>query len=164
MADPHLILCGSAARTSRAAIWRSAPRVELRLGTGRCDVHLRIEHLSRPLKAPPTDVLADLLEVAAFVYAADHTVSRGGTREFEYGRRWRRHFRFEIPIRCLEVWRNPDVVAVLRETLGFLSDDDYEFSFSRYIDPPPLDRYLFEQVDAAGFEEVTLLSGGLDSL
>src|SRR5262249_8050253 len=54
----------------------------------------------------------------------------------------------------------------LRETLGFLSDDDYEFGFARLKDPPRLDSYLFDTTkpDAGGFEEVVLFSGGLDSL
>jgi 7-cyano-7-deazaguanine synthase in queuosine biosynthesis/DNA-binding winged helix-turn-helix (wHTH) protein len=166
MADPHLILCNGAALTSREGRWRNAPQVRLNLGDGPADVHLHLHHLTRKLFVGVSGVFTDLLEIAALVYSADQAVSRGGTREFEYGRRWRRHFRFEVPVRCLEVWSRPEVVAALRSRLGFLSDDDYEFGFTRLENPPPPDRYLFDETgrDAHDFEEVVLFSGGLDSL
>jgi hypothetical protein len=113
------------------------------------------------------DVAADLVELAAFVYAADQAITRGGTAEFEYGERWRRHFRFEVPVRCPAVWGRRDVLEALAGTLGFLSDDDYEFAFTQHSNPPSLDRYLFDQtgVESVGnFEEVVLFSGGQDSL
>jgi hypothetical protein len=59
------------------------------------------------------------------------------------------------------------VGGALVETLSFLSDDDYEFGFTRHPDPPPLRRYLFQDCsDYSGREiqEVLLFSGGLDSL
>jgi hypothetical protein len=164
VADPHLILCNGAALTSREGRWREAPRVRLRLGDGPRDVHFSLHHLTRKLFKGVSGVFTDLLEVATFVYSADQAVSRGGTREFEYGRRWRRHFRFELPVRCPEVWCRPEVTAELRETLGLLSDDDYEFAFTRHPNPPPPDRYLFEETDVDDFEEVIPFSGGLDSL
>jgi hypothetical protein len=113
------------------------------------------------------EVATDLLEVAAYVYAADQVVTRGGTREFEYGDRWRRHFRFVIPVRRPDVWQRPEVAGPLADTLSFLADEAYEFVFVRHTNPRPLDRYLFDHVDAAeaeGVQEVVLFSGGLDSL
>jgi hypothetical protein len=116
--------------------------------------------------ASPPDEVIDLLELAAYVYTADQAVTRGGTREFDYGSRWRRHFRFEVPVRRPEVWGQREVTAALTETLSFLSDDDFEFAFMRYRDPPPVERYLYGEVAEEGgdFEEVMLFSGGLDSL
>jgi hypothetical protein len=137
------------------------------MGNGRDDVHLRIDHITGAMCAGLPDVAADLVELASFVYAADQAVNRGGTKEFEYGRHWRRQFRFEVPVRRVDKWRQPEVVDVLAATLGFLSDDDYEFGFAPYRNPPPMTRYLFEQSgDSKGhdFEEVLLFSGGLDSL
>ncbi len=164
MADPYVILCGGTVLTSRERRWCAAPRVCLRIGQGRHDVHLGLHHLTRKLFMGVSGVFTDLLEVAAFVYSADQAVSRGGTRAFEYGRRWRRHFRFEVPVRCPEVWQRPEVNAALKETLGLLSDDDYEFVFKLHPNPPPPDRYLFDEADVGDFEEVIPFSGGLDSL
>src|SRR5262245_57867187 len=109
MANQRLVLCGGARLTTTARAWRNAPTVPLCLGEGRTDVHLRVEHVTRKLLAGLPDVAADLLELAAFVYVADQAVGRGGTREFEYGRKWRRHFRFEVPVRAFGVWSRPDV-------------------------------------------------------
>jgi hypothetical protein len=165
MAERHLVLCGRTSAKKLGRDWQSAPVVRLRLGEGRNDVHLRLEHLSQRLCANLPGVAVDLLEIAAYVYAADQAVTRGGRVEIEYGRRWRRHFRFEIPVRCLDIWRRADVHAALTEALSFLSDDDYEFNFTRLRTPPPLSRYLFDVLESEqDFEEVILFSGGLDSL
>jgi len=164
MADRRLILCGSAELAAGQRTWAAVPELRLRLGREKGRVHLRLEHLTRSMCANAPDEVVDLLEVAAYVYAADQAVTRGGTRQFDYGGRWRRHFRLEIPVRRPEVWRRREVIDALTETLGFLSDDDYEFGFSRLTAPPPLQRYLFDEGDGGDFEEAMLFSGGLDSL
>jgi 7-cyano-7-deazaguanine synthase in queuosine biosynthesis len=141
--------------------------VSLRIGSGRDEVHVAIDHITRRTCAALPPIAADLIEVAAYVYAADQAVSRGGDATFDYGDRWRRHFRFEIAVRCPDVWSRPEVTEVLTETLGFLSGDDFEFAFARHPDPPALDGYLYDRTNDAsqsGFEEVQLFSGGLDSL
>jgi DNA-binding response OmpR family regulator/7-cyano-7-deazaguanine synthase in queuosine biosynthesis len=167
MCNRHLVLCGGAHRTSRHRSWPVGTTLRLDIGDGPTDVHLRVEHLTRRMCVNLPDVAIDLLELAAYVYAADQAVRRGGTREFEYGSHWKRHFRFEVPVRCPEVWQRPPVVAALTETLGFLSEDDFEFGFAPLANPPPLDRYLFDPSAPASdrdFAEVILFSGGLDSL
>jgi 7-cyano-7-deazaguanine synthase in queuosine biosynthesis len=131
-------------------------------------VHLRIDHISKKLGQSLPAVVVDLLELAAYIYVADQAVSRGGVKAFEYGQRWRRHFRFEVPVRCPDVWRSPRVNEALVQVLSDLSDDDYEFGFARYKNPPRLERYLFDEIEARpeshGYREVLLFSGGLDSL
>jgi DNA-binding response OmpR family regulator len=137
------------------------------VGTGKRDVHLKIEHLSKLLCASLPEVAADLLEIAAYVYAADQMVSRGGLKEFEYGERWCRHFRFEIPVRRPEVWRRQEVVTTLADTLSFLADEVYEFGFTRHQNPSALGGYLFHDAapeETEGIQEVIPFSGGLDSL
>ena len=164
MPNDHLVLCGPAKLTSRKKEWREARTHRLQIGTGKEHVHLKIEHITRKMAAQLPAAAIDLVEIAAYVYSADQVVTRGGTKEFEYGQKWRRNFRFEIPVRCPELWNHPEIQQRLAEVLGFLSDDDYEFHFSRYAKPPRLDRYLFDQSDdEADFEEVILFSGGLDS-
>jgi hypothetical protein len=166
-ANEYLVLCGSAHLTSRLPLWCDRRPLRLCLGRGSGRVRLRIRHLTEGTCARAPAVAVDLVEIAAFVYAADQAVSRGRTGRFDYGTRWRRRFRFEIPVRCPGVWRRPDVSAALAETLGFLSDDDYEFGFTRLENPPPLRGYLFDRADeeeGEGVREVLLFSGGLDSL
>jgi 7-cyano-7-deazaguanine synthase in queuosine biosynthesis len=105
--------------------------------------------------------------LAAYVYTADQAVTRCGSSSFDYGESWLRHFRFEVAVRCPEVWDEPAVHAALVETLGFLSGDHYEFGFTRHPDPPKLEGYLFgpeTELGSVGFDEVLLFSGGLDSL
>jgi hypothetical protein len=167
MAEQRLVLCGGTPPGPLPRPWQHAQAVPLRLGRGRSDVHLMLSHVTRPMAARLPAAAVDLLELAAYVYAADQAVGRGGRRQFEYGDRWRRHFRFEVPVRCPEVWVRPGVAAALAGVLGFLSDDDYEFAFRRLRNPPPLEGYLFEAPGrdaAADCEEVVLFSGGLDSL
>jgi 7-cyano-7-deazaguanine synthase in queuosine biosynthesis len=110
------------------------------------------------------DVALDLLELAAFVYAADQSVTRGGTTKIDYGDGWRRHFRFEVPVRCPELWARPEVRAALTGALEFLTDDVYEFAFHEVRNPRRSDSYLFEGSPGNKYEEVVLFSGGLDSL
>jgi 7-cyano-7-deazaguanine synthase in queuosine biosynthesis len=169
MATDRLVLCGGARLTAHRPPWQGATPLRLSIGRGRRDVHLNLYHLTRRLVAGLPAEVTDLLEIAAYVYAADQAVTRGGPREFEYGDRWVRNFRFEIPVRRLDLWTDPEVDALLRDTLGFLTDDAYEFGFVRHPNPPPADRYVFDGIDPdptgeGTCEEVLLFSGGLDSL
>src|SRR4051812_345348 len=127
MAEKHLVLCGESTKAP-AKGWSDAPTLVLKFGPNKSDVHLKIEHLSRRLCSNLLPQAVDLVEIAAYVYAADQAIGRGGTKTFEYGCKWRRHVRFEIPVRKPDFWERPDVLDELCRTLGFLSDDDYEFS------------------------------------
>jgi 7-cyano-7-deazaguanine synthase in queuosine biosynthesis len=132
-------------------------------------VNLKIRDFSARMAQDVPPVLADLLELAAYVYCADQFAGRGGDTMPDLGRKWRRPFRFQMPVRCLEVWNRSDVQDLLVETLGFLSDDDYAFEFVRHPEPAPrgLQHHLdFTASVDRGFipEDVILFSGGLDSL
>jgi hypothetical protein len=167
MADPHLILCGGAGLSRRAAPWTTARLHALQIGKEDRDVHLDLGRLTRRIVTGLPDVAADLVELAAYVYSADQMVHRGGPKEFEYGQKWVRHFRFEIPVRRPDVWRRPDVTAALTSTLGFLTDDRYEFGFTRHPAPVTLGNYVTDELSydyPTDWEEVMLFSGGLDSL
>jgi 7-cyano-7-deazaguanine synthase in queuosine biosynthesis len=130
-------------------------------------VNLRLEDLSRPLADVIPDQLVDLLEIAAYVYCADQFTSRGTNLMTDMGVRWRRRFHFRIPVRCSHVWRQPEVGMVLRDTLNFLSEDEFEFDFAEAKDSLPFQSYLdFGDPSAQVIspDEVILFSGGLDSL
>jgi hypothetical protein len=131
------------------------------------NVVLRIEDIRRALLADLEDHMADLLEIASYVYAADSAISRGGRTGARMGERWRRSFVFDIPVRCPGIWESEPVVRALSETLGFLSDDDYRFRFRQADVPPePAGYFEFGGNDAGAFlpHDVVLFSGGLDSL
>lgn len=131
------------------------------------NVRLQISDISRRLLVNIPDVLIDLLEVAAYVYAADSAISRGGKVSRHMGEEWRRNFRFLIPVRMPELWSSEPVVSALVDTLSFLSDDDYTFEFHLLADPPPTEAYFeFPESEETAFtpDEVVLFSGGLDSL
>lgn len=165
MADPVLVLCGGAPTPRRPA--KDQPTLRLTIGPGRDQVHLGVARLSAQLLARAPAVEADLLEVAAYVYAADQALTRGGTKEFEYGELWRRSLRFRVAVRRPDVWAAPAATDALRAALGFLTDDEYEFEFTQAAGAPGLDGYLTEApADPAApeVEEVVLFSGGLDSL
>ncbi|AMV25207.1 7-cyano-7-deazaguanine synthase [Gemmata sp. SH-PL17] len=169
MADPQLVLCGGVRAAHAPRPWRAAARTHaLAIGPGPRDVHLEINQLSRAMGRGLSDLDADLLEVAAYVYTIDQVVSRGGTVAIDYGARWRRHLRCVVPVRCPELWNQPRALGALRRVLLFMTDDaEWEFAFVRAPAPAPRARYLLDLVDppdGTEFEEVVLFSGGLDSL
>lgn len=168
MSEPARIVCGPGRVPAPVGRWRNTKTIRLRIGSGRRDVHLRLDRLTDSLAASAAAVCVDLLELASYVYAADQALARGGTRQFDYGDRWRRTLRFEVPVRRLEVWNRPDVTATLSECLRELTDDlAVEFHFRSGGSLPSLRQYLFDGVPAAAhhdFEEVIPFSGGVDSL
>jgi hypothetical protein len=111
------------------------------------------------------DVLLDLLEIAAYIYCADQQSSRGSDKLKEHGRDWRRVMNFTIPVRQPELWSSATVNDALCETLGFLSEDAYTFSFERAQDPLAGREMYFPELVHGSFvpDEVALFSGGVDS-
>jgi 7-cyano-7-deazaguanine synthase in queuosine biosynthesis len=141
--------------------------VRLQLGEGDSDVHLKISNITDALASELPEVLTDLVEIASYVYCADQAVTRGGDGVVAFGHKWRRHFSFHIPVRNPEIWSSEAVSTELRRTLGDLSEDEYDFHFSKQTDPMPMQKYLeFDPAtgEAGAIDEVILFSGGLDSL
>ena len=161
---PHLVVCQNAAAPTAWSRGVKRP-IRLVLGTGDRHVHLRMAGVTRALQATLPPVAHDLVEIATFVYVADQAVSRGGTKEFEYGARWRRRFRMVVPVRVPDLWSQGPVRSALADALAFMTDDDgYEFHFTP-ARPVASERRLFDEVAAdPAIEEVCLFSGGLDSL
>jgi 7-cyano-7-deazaguanine synthase in queuosine biosynthesis len=162
MAKPeHIVLCGGA----------SASRIgagvhHLALHGPKQNVRLRVQDISKRLVGNIPDELADLLEVASYVYAADSAISRGGPSGARMGAQWRRTFRFVIPVRCPNLWASAPVSSALIETLGFLSEDDYHFEFTSLNESVQTQAYFeLPSEGDEGFtpDEVILFSGGLDS-
>ncbi len=162
LTNKHLVLCSGASAKPRG----DKNLLTLNLHGASANVRLEIEDISRRLLANLSDVHADLLEIASYIYAADSAVTRGGKTDSHLGAKWRRKFRFVIPVRQPKLWSSDPVIAALVETIGFLSDDDYEFEFRPLKTPPPVETYFpLSGAKDAKFtpDEVILFSGGLDS-
>ncbi|MDZ4754592.1 MAG: hypothetical protein SGJ09_06415, partial [Phycisphaerae bacterium] len=140
--------------------------VKLRTYGPHKNVRLKLDHLGRQLNRNLPDRLIDLVEIAAMVYIADQIAHRGADDVESMGANWRRHLRFEIPVRDHGFWTKSEVRSALVDLLSFLSEDCYEFVFSKFRSPPALDQYLEFGVDGAHAppQSVILFSGGLDSL
>lgn len=136
--------------------------VNLDVAGPHANVHLKISNLSKAMVQNVPDVLTDLLELAAYVFAADQAVGRGSPHST--GKQWRRRFSFNVPLRLPDLWSRTDVTTALVDTLSFLSDDDYEFSFSTLKSPPPVQLYLELLETGLEADQVLLFSGGIDSL
>lgn len=169
MTNERVILCGGAMPADPSPPGHRAP-IELMLWGDRRpgrNATLKLSDITERMAANLPARFIDLLDIAAYVYCADQAASRGGKGLCNYGASWRRNLRFHVPVRDEDFWRAQDVRDSLEATLGFLSDDNYEFTFSRLRDPPPLDGYFeFGKSDrrSRSVDEVLLFSGGLDSL
>jgi hypothetical protein len=107
--NEHLVLCSGATARTRS----DEKLLTLDLHGASANVRLEIEDISRRLLANLSDVHADLLEIAAYIYAADSAVSRGGKTDSHLGAMWRRKFRFIIPVRQPGSWSSDTVTAAL---------------------------------------------------
>ena len=109
----------------------------------------------------------DLLEIAAYTYAADRLVKRGRRHAVEF-HSWSRRIHLRTKVRDLEFWQRSDVQETLRGCLEFMTgDSEFSFSFEGGHTTPPtslFDREDFECPAESRDTEVTLFSGGLDSL
>lgn len=128
------------------------------------DTNLRLQNLSHALLARVEERAADLVRLAAYVYAADQLVSRGGLKDV-YGRHWQREFMLVVPVGEPRFWNLDEVRARLGRVLSFLSGDRWHFFFCQG-DPEaqqlPLD--MAEGVPLGDPDCVALFSGGADSL
>ena len=133
-------------------------------GAGK-NVNLRIDYISRTMLGNVPDLLIDLLEVASYVYCADQRLRRGSDKLTNFGEDWRRSLHFSIPVRQLNAWQDADVQDQLAKTLGFLSDDSYEFTFRQAEAPAqPKELYFSDLIDTTfEHDQVALFSGGIDS-
>lgn len=167
MSERYRFRCGHLSALRARGPWADVEPKRLPISRRTADIHLNASNLTRALVGNLDGFVWDLLDLAAYVYVADQMVCRGGRKEFEYGQKWRRHFRFEVAVRDPERWNRPEVLDALVETLTFLSDDDFEFAFLESTKAPVVEDYFFEDWDdplAHTYRETVLFSGGVDSL
>jgi hypothetical protein len=128
-------------------------------------VGLELEAVSKLFADNVPDVLADMLEVAAYVYASDRLSGRGSPMLTDMGADWRRKILLKIAVRSPARWEAP-VKTALVEALGVLSDDIWDFEFLQTERRTGIQPYLgFSDPQAQVIDPdiVMLFSGGLDS-
>lgn len=158
-----VLLCNGATATGSAG--RRTMSLEYRPTAPSRNVSLSLPGFSGTVFHLPDRTL-DLLELAAYVFAADRMVRRGTRRQLEY-RAWARSLHFVMRVRDAAFWSSPAVQDALVEALLFMSgDQDYSFSFEPGHETPPASLFDSPQFarSARGDTQVLLFSGGLDSL
>lgn len=164
--NDHVVVCGE------ASVPKSYQGSLLHLHLyGSDDSHkvtFEIEDIRKSIFSDVADRLRDLLDIASYVFAADQVSLRGANEVETFGANWRRRFRFVVPVSDVDFWRAPDTKQCLEKTLGFLSDDLYDFEFVPSPKRPSLLGFLknfSNEGQASGRpEQVIMFSGGLDSL
>lgn len=127
-------------------------------------VDLRIGALSKTLVERLPDKVIDLIEIAALVYAVDSSVSRGGLVDAQMGAKWHRQFDVEMAVRCPTLWNDTALKQNLEETLMFLSDDRFRFTFVQNAEPGNSSKYFdFGDDNKWKADSIVMFSGGLDS-
>jgi 7-cyano-7-deazaguanine synthase in queuosine biosynthesis len=127
------------------------------------NVNLDINEITKQFADNIPAVLIDLLELAAYIYAADQACKRGA--ESDVGEKWRRTLVFHLPVRAPDVWNKPAVISALGKLLNFLSEDNVTFYFYPLNDQEPKHQMFMGKFSPRLLvDEVVLFSGGLDSL
>ena len=167
MQDKRYIICGNASAKGISDDPKRDLRLRLSGKEGQGNITLRIEDIhSKMVRSVPTQ-FHDLLEIATYVYSADQAIKRGADDVDNFGDGWRRDLHFVVPVRNLDFWRSANVLATLQSTLGFLSDDNYQFDFVQMDQDHTIQEYLEFNDTQQLFglpEQVVMFSGGLDSL
>ena len=108
----------------------------------------------------------DLLEMAAYVFAADRLTHRGSREAVEY-QSWSRSLHFIMKVRDYEFWRQPSVSTALASALRFATGNhNYEFTFQAGHATSPTSLFDSESFSMShdGDLSIMLFSGGIDSL
>lgn len=170
MIEPRLVLCSGVAGPAEGDRVDGRKVVRLDALGHDANVHIRLEDVARVLLRRLTPRLVDFLEIAAYIFSADAATSRGTQwSDEESTEAWSRDFHFVIPVRDPAFWSREDVGALLNQTLIFLANDRFAFTFPPLVADRPAQEYLdlgrdwddwpFDEVD-----RVLMFSGGLDSL
>lgn len=127
-------------------------------------LNLRLDLLGGRLLTDLDGLPGDLVRIAAYAYAADQMVSRGG-RVDVHREGWRRALALCVPVSEPAFWSDPPTDAALRAALGFGTWDTWRFAFSPR--PPgwvPVPIGWDEHALEGHPDAVALFSGGTDSL
>lgn len=123
--------------------------------------YINDDSVAKLLGATLSPILADLVDVAAAIHIADRLAVRQGNAP----ETWRRQFRVDIPVRCLNDWRRPEVMESLCRVLAFLTGDGWEIRFSARPARLRTSESQTQLFSPEGDQQirVSLFSGGLDA-
>ena len=158
----HTFFCG----TDPPAKTPKNGRVLSAHGRGR-NIELDPLPISRRLTTEIPTRLLDLIDIATYVFTADRITSRGGKVAQGMGKEWRRTLKFNIAVRDPAHWAQPELVLAMRDVLGFMSEDNFDFEFTRLEHAPDPQAYFpfsDDAVASGASAPVVLFSGGLNSL
>jgi hypothetical protein len=125
-------------------------------------VNLKIEGLKHKVIGAIHPRVDDLIRIAAFVYAADLEISRGGLADVHLVR-WKRNVTLCIPVNDVVFWAKHEVRTALIDALMFATEDWWSFHFTQ-DGPNQLTLDMDSTLAAATPDCVVLFSGGTDSL
>jgi hypothetical protein len=170
MIEPRLFLCSGATLARNDPLEAGRKQILLDSIGANPNVNIRFENVAKIFERHLSPRLTDLLEIAAYVYAADCSTRRGTQWTDEDSTEpWGRDFAFMIAVREPTFWGSPEITTQLTEVLGFLSNDRYSFRFVQLEHDRPDQQQYFDFGDQDDWpfhrpERVLMLSGGLDSL
>lgn len=129
------------------------------------NLQLHVDNISHQILSNVNPLAHDLLEIAGYTYYADCSIKRGEEANI-YADRWQRKFELVVPVSDPTRWDNPEIKSVLKETLEFLTGDEFSFNF---IECGPRPRQLYLNLGDSlpafpGSDCLCLFSGGIDSL
>src|SRR6185437_11513800 len=142
MVAEHYIVCGNATAAVPAEHEADALRLQLYGEENDHKITLEINDIRQQMYKEVPERFRDLLDLATYVFAADQALKRGARDVETFGGAWRRRFRFTVPVSDLDFWCSGEVRQCLRTTLGFLSDDQYEFEFTPISHRPSFQAFL----------------------
>lgn len=160
-----LIVCDEAT-VPRDFADRSWSTVPIRSHGEEGELNLRADSLGTRFIGHLDERANDMVRIAAYAFAADQLISRGGKGD-PNRRRWRRELAVCVPVSDPSFWADEDTTTALVEALGYGTEDHWEFAFSPSVIGDRRLQLGFD-VDArnvlADPDCVALLSGGIDSL
>lgn len=170
MIQPRLFVCSGAKVAASDPVAKGRHRVLLDSVGPKPNVHISFENVARVFRHNLSPRLIDFLEIASYVFSADCATQRGTKwTDDDSIEPWGRDLSFIIPVRQPEFWEAPQIKDLVKEVLGFLSNDNYSFRFvplqrdranqQRYFEFGDLEDWPFHSP-----ERVVMFSGGLDSL
>ncbi|MBA4159726.1 MAG: 7-cyano-7-deazaguanine synthase [Gemmatimonadetes bacterium] len=128
--------------------------------------HIGDERIAQAFGSVLPVKLADFTDVLAAVHMADRISPRSRSAGRSARDNWCRRLHLEIPVRNPALWQDPAIREALWDTLGYLTDDEWEFDFVARAGKARVSEsqhFLFRNPPEPPVS-AALFSGGLDSL
>lgn len=128
------------------------------------NIRIEIDALRTGLLRDIPKRLDDLVMIAAIIYSADTRLKRG-TEKDVFRTQWKRKIYAKIPVHDYEFW-NTEIKNDLSDTLNFLTEDIWNFQFTKKDVSVPVQRFLFKDKigELPNVTTIISFSGGVDSL